>query len=304
MSLDRWFATTLAGIAMLLHGGVIFGQESDGPAKPTVDAAAKKAGLFHQQVQATPQNPAADSPPRTTKTIPVSAPQPTVSQPVVQQVVTQAVPVAAAPIVQAPGQQILVQPSAPQIVMLPAQPPTVSVAQPVAMQTAVQQVASPQPQNLFVQSPQHPVASPQSHQVQSAPQQQPQVVQYVQQQPQMVQYVPQQQPLVQAGGGAAPGSALLLRCPGIIDGLLGWLGQGLTSVGQRMASRGAPRQVMALSYNPAYVQVPVAQQVQSVAPQPQVQYVQQPVVSSPPPVTASPQSSQGHHWGLGLFHHD
>jgi hypothetical protein len=274
MSLDRWFATTLAGIAMLLHGGVIFGQESDGPAKPTVDAAAKKAGLFHQQVQATPQNPAADSPPRTTKTIPVSAPQPTVSQPVVQQV------------------------------MLPAQPPTVSVAQTVAMQTAVQQVASPQPQNLFVQSPQHPVASPQSHQVQSAPQQQPQVVQYVQQQPQMVQYVPQQQQMVQAGAGSSPGSALLLRCPGIIDGLLGWLGQGLTSVGQRMASRGAPRQVMALSYNPAYVQVPVAQQVQSVAPQPQVQYVQQPVVSSPPPVTASPQSSQGHHWGLGLFHHD
>jgi hypothetical protein len=289
---------------MLLYGGQVFGgqvfvQQTDEAAKPALDAAAKKAGIFHQQVQATPQNPPAACPPPT-KTVPVSVPQPTVSQPVVQQVVTQAVPVTTTPVVQAPGQQILVQPSSPQIVMLPAQPPTVSVAQPVATQLA--QVSSPQPQNLFVQSPQHPVASPQGQQVQSVPQHQAQVVQYVQQ-PQTVQLVQSQQPMVQGGGGSSPATALLLKCPGIIDGLLAWLGQGLTSVGQSLASRGAPRQVMALAYSPAYVQVPVTQQVQSIPQQQQVQYVQRPVASSPPQVTASPQSSQGHHFGLGLFRH-
>jgi hypothetical protein len=298
MILDRSLAAAVAVICMLVPGALVFAQQPDGPAKPTVDTAAKKAGLFHHQVQASPQAPAAYCPPpRTTKSVPVAAPQPTVAPPVVQQVVTQPVPVTTAPVVQAPAQQILVQPSSPQIVMLPAQPPTVSVAQPVATQLA--QVSSPQPQNLFVQSPQHPVASAQSQQVQSSPQH---VVQYVQQQPQMVQMVAQQQPSVQAGG-FSPGNALLLKCPGLIDGLLGWLGQGLTRVGQSLASRGAPRQVMAMAYNPAYVQVPLAQQVQSVAPEPQVQYVQQPV-AAPPPVTASPQSPHGHHFGLGLFRHN
>ena len=301
MRLDKSFVSTLAGTAMLLHGGLVFAQQPDGADKPAVDAAARQAGLFHHQVLATPQNPVVEAPPRPSKTVPVSAPTPTVSQPVVQQVVTQAVPVTSTPIVQTPGQQILVQPSTPQIVMLPAGPPTVSVAQPVATQMA--QVTSPQPQNLFVQSPQHSVSSPQSQQVQSVPQQQAQMVQYVQQQPQTVQLVQSgQQPMVQAGGVGSPGTAILLKCPGVIDSLLGWLGQGLTGVGQRLASRGAPRQVTAHAYNPAYVQVPVAQQVQSVAPTQQVQYVQQPVASTPQ-VTASPQSS-GHHFGLGLFHHN
>jgi hypothetical protein len=107
--------------------------------------------------------------------------------------------------------------------------------------------------------------------------------------------------MAQAAGVGSPGTAILLRCPGILDSLLGWLGQGLTGMGQRLASRGAPRQVSAMAYNPAYVQVPVAQQVQSAVPQQQVQYVQQPVASTPQ-VTASPQSS-GHHFGLGLFGH-
>jgi hypothetical protein len=301
MRLNRSFVTALAGTAILFHAGRVFAQLSDGTGKPTVDSAARQAGLFHQPALASPQNPPAECPTRPSKSVPVSTPN-VVSQPVVPQVVTQAVPVTTTPVVQTPAQQILVQPSTPQIVMLPAGPPTVSVAQPATTQMV--QVTSSQPQNLFVQSPQQQVTSAQSPHVQSNPQQ-TQAVQFVQAQPQTVQVVQSgQQPMAQAAGVGSPGTAILMRCPGILDSLLGWLGQGLTGMGQRLASRGAPRQVMAMAYNPAYVQVPVAQQVQSTVPQQQVQFVQQPVTSAPPPVTASPQSAGGHHFGLGLFRHD
>jgi hypothetical protein len=299
MRLNRSFVTALAGTAILFHAGRVFAQQSDGTGKPSVDSAARQAGLFHQSAQASPQNAPAECPPtRPRKSVPASPSM--VSQPAMQQVVTQAVPVTTTPVVQTPAQQILVQPSTPQIVMLPAGPPTVSVAQPATMQPA--QVTSSQPQNLFVQSPAQVTSaqSPQQPQAAQFVQAQPQAAQFVQAQPQMIQYVQAaQQPMAQAAGVGLPGTAMLMRCPGILDGLLSWLGQGLTGMGQRLASRGAPRPVGAMTFSPALVQVPVAQPAQSFVQQQPAQVVQQPAQ-----VTTSPQCSGHHHFGLGLFRHN
>ena len=112
-----------------------------------------------------------------------------------------------------------------------------------------------------------------------------------------------QAPMMQVGG-AAPNSVMLLHGPGFCDRFVGWLGQGMTSMGQGMAARSAPRLVMSTAMSPTVMQFPAGQQVQMVGapqqPQQQVQYAPPP----PPQVTASPQSGHGHRFGLGLFHHN
>ncbi|WP_165252176.1 hypothetical protein [Paludisphaera soli] len=195
---------------------------------------------------------------------PVHIPPPQPQQPVYQAPPAQYVPAPPPTYVQTQPPAMVVQQAPQQIFFAPTPPPQVTVAMaPPMYAPQPQPMQAPQPQpNLFtqpMQAPQpQPMQAPQPQPMQAPQPQpmqapQPQPMQAPQPQPMQApqpqpMFAPQPQPM-QAPVGQAPSTAMVLQAPGLIDSLLG-------TIGENLARRKNPR--IQMSPMPTLAQAPVA----------------------------------------------